>query len=144
MTDSGDRTGALQPAPVRSSANMAEFTLGEYIRDKRIEAGLKLREFARRLDVTPSYVSDIENDRRIPSEDVLQRVATTLGLAVDELVARSGRLGTDAEKYLRHTPAATTLFRRISEQKLNDDQLRQLMNKVNDFREEVDAGEGQT
>ena len=45
---------------------MADKTLGEVIRDARIaKDGMKLRELARLLEVTPSYVSDIENDRRV-------------------------------------------------------------------------------
>jgi transcriptional regulator with XRE-family HTH domain len=58
-------------------ANEHAKTLGQVIRDARVAAGTTLREFARTLDITPSYQSDIENDRRIPSEDVPARSAST-------------------------------------------------------------------
>lgn len=124
-----------RPTLVRCAANMADKqTLGDFIKDKRVGLDMRLRELARRLDVTPSYVSDIENDRRVPSEDVLRRIAVELELDPDDLVARSGRIGTDAERYLRQTPAATTLFRRISEEKLTDEELHGLLKSVEGLR----------
>jgi transcriptional regulator with XRE-family HTH domain len=122
---------------VRSAANMAEAhhqTLGDSIRAARTDKGMKLRELARRVDRTPSYISDIENDRRIPSEDVLRHIAEELDLDFEELMARAGRFGSDAERYLRRSPAATTLFRRIQERNLNDAEIRQLMEGIDDLR----------
>jgi transcriptional regulator with XRE-family HTH domain len=125
---------------VRSAANMADRqTLGDVIREARV-THMSLRELARRLGVTPSYVSDIENNRRVPSEDVLRRIADELMLGFGDLVARAGRIGIDAERYLRETPAATTLFRRITEEKLTDEELRGLLDRVKDLRPD---GEGE-
>lgn len=118
---------------------MADMTLGAFIRDARVAKGLKLRELARRLDVTPSYVSDIENDRRVPSEEVLAKIAAELDLDYSNLVARAGRLPADAERYMRQTPAATTLFRRITEQKFNEDEIQQLMNRADELRGDSDG-----
>lgn len=114
---------------------MADTTLGDVVREGRAAKTIKLRELARRLDVTPSYVSDIENNRRVPSEEVLARIATELDLDYGDLVARAGRLGSDAERYMRQTPVATTLFRRISKERLTEDELRQLMEHVEELRE---------
>lgn len=126
------------PRAVRSPANMADKrTLGELIRDRRVGLDIGLRELARRLGVTPSYVSDIENNRRVPSEEVLHGIARELGLDFDDLAAYAGRIGAEAERYLRETPAATTLFRRISEEKLTDEEVQGLLEKVKDLRPET-------
>ena len=45
---------------------MPGLTLGEQVR--RARGPLGLRELARRIGITPSYLSDIEHDRRRPSE----------------------------------------------------------------------------
>lgn len=116
---------------------MADTTLGAFIRDARVAKGLKLRELARRLEVTPSYVSDIENDRRVPSEEVLAKIAAELDLDYSNLVARAGRLPADAERYMRQTPAATTLFRRITEQKFSEDEIEKLMARADELRGET-------
>lgn len=120
---------------------MADKTLGEVIRDGRIAKGqMKLRELARLLGVTPSYVSDIENDRRVPSEDVLGRIAAALDLDYTDLVARAGRLGAEAERYMRREPTATTLFRKISDRRLNEEQLRELIEQVEAIPPDDDGG----
>ena len=129
-------------ADVRSTAHMADKSLGEVVREGRVAAGISLRELARRLDVTPSYVSDIENDRRVPSEEVLGKIAHELGLDREDLVSRAGRLPADAERYMRQTPAATTLFRRITEQRLDESEIRDLMDRVDKLRSDRDTEGG--
>jgi transcriptional regulator with XRE-family HTH domain len=124
---------------------MADTTLGAFIRDARLAKGLKLRELARRLDVTPSYVSDIENDRRIPSEEVLTKIAAELDLDYSNLVARAGRLPADAERYMRETPSATALFRRITEQKWPEEDIKRLAQSADEIRgDRADLPGGET
>src|SRR5437868_625568 len=96
-------------------ANTTGRSLGEVLRDARAGADLSLRELAKKLSITASYISDIENDRRVPSEEVLQQLAATLKLEFDNLMALAGRVGDDAERYLRNHPTAGVLFRKISD-----------------------------
>ncbi len=110
-------------------------TLGDRVRAARVQAGLGLRELARRLDKAPSYLSDIENDRRVPSEEVLGALSRELGLDFDELMALAGRFGEEAERYMRRSPAAAVLFRRISESELEEGELRSLIDRVEQMRQ---------
>lgn len=106
-------------------------TLGEHIRHARVHGkNLKLRELARQLDRAPSYINDIEYDRRTPSEDVLRQICEVLDLSVDDMMGLAGRLGEDADQYLRRTPAAGALFRKMSENDLTEDELRRLSSSV--------------
>ena len=41
-----------------------EQTFGSYVREKRMARGLSLRALAAKLEVSPVYMSNIENDRR--------------------------------------------------------------------------------
>jgi len=107
-------------------------TLGETIREARTPKG-SLREFAKKLDITPSYLSDIENDRRVPAEDVLRRIADLLGLDFDELMAKAGRFGEDADRYMRRHPTAGVLFRQLSDSNLADDDLAKLLKKAEEL-----------
>lgn len=117
-------------------------SLGEVIRDARVKAGLGLREFAKQLSITPSYQSDIENDRRIPAEDVLRQTATGLNLDFDDLMARVGRFGEQAGRYMRRHPAAGALFRRISESNLPDEALQKLMREAEELARKKREEEG--
>lgn len=68
---------------------MAEInkTLGEIIRDKRIEKYLSLRDLAKLISIAPSYLSDIENDRRVPAEEIIRNIVQALDLDADDLMA---------------------------------------------------------
>src|SRR5437762_1315677 len=108
-------------------------TLGEVIRNARVASGRSLREFARALEITPSYQSDIENDRRVPSEEVLKKIAGLLNLNYEELMALAGRFGDNAERYLRRHPTAGALFRKLSEANAPEDVLRKMLHEAEDF-----------
>jgi len=109
-----------------------EKSLGEVIREARVAKG-SLREFAKKLGITPSYMSDIENDRRIPAEEVLKSIANHLELEFDDLMARAGRFGDDAERYMRRHPTAGVLLRQISDANLADDDLVKLLKKAEEL-----------
>jgi transcriptional regulator with XRE-family HTH domain/quercetin dioxygenase-like cupin family protein len=59
--------------------------LGARLRDGRVAAGLSLRELARRLGVSPSFVSQIENGKSQPSVATLYALAQLLDLSIDRL-----------------------------------------------------------
>jgi transcriptional regulator with XRE-family HTH domain len=105
-------------------------SLGTVIRDARVKSGRSLRELAKLMDITPSYQSDIENDRRVPAEDVLNKTADLLGLKFEELMALAGRIGEDAERYLRRQPAAGMLFRKLTETNAPDALLRKMIEEA--------------
>ncbi|HVV51141.1 MAG TPA: helix-turn-helix transcriptional regulator [Polyangia bacterium] len=111
-------------------ANTSGATLGEVIRNARVALGLTLREVTTKLKITPSYLSDIENDRRVPSEEVLTQLAELLRLDVDDLMAMAGRVGDQAERYLKQHPTAGVLFRRISDKGLREEELQELLRRV--------------
>lgn len=85
-------------------------TFGDRIRDARVDKDLSLRELARLLGMAPSYLNDIENSRRIPSEEITIELCRVLELNFDELMAVAGRFGADTERYLRRNPVAGALF----------------------------------
>jgi transcriptional regulator with XRE-family HTH domain len=118
-------------------------SLGQQVRDARVAAGLSLRALARQLEVAPSYMNDIENDRRVPSEAVLRRIASELGLDADLLLATAGRVGDGAREYIKEQPAAGVLFRRLSDARLDEQGLRKLLEEAEKMitRRDEDAGE---
>ncbi len=108
-------------------------TLGDVIREARVAKALSLRELARRIEGSPSYLNDIEYNRRVPSEDVLRRISRELDLDVDRMLAAAGRVGEGAEQYMKTNPTAGVLFRRVSEAGLNELDLEALLRKAEDL-----------
>lgn len=113
-----------------SDISPGDTSLGEKLRAARVAKGLGLRELARQADIAPSYLSDIEYDRRVPSEAVLATLCVLLELNVEAMLAAAGRLGDEADRYLRREPAARMLLRRAQESNLGDKELRDLIAHV--------------
>lgn len=61
--------------------------LGERLREERTERGLTLRELARRLEVSPSLVSQIETGKIQPSVRTLYAMVSELGVSLDDVFA---------------------------------------------------------
>jgi transcriptional regulator with XRE-family HTH domain len=79
---------------VAEQLSSGEDTLGTRLRVERERRGLSLRELARRLEVSPSLVSQIETGKTQPSVRTLYAIVTELGVSLDELFAPAG--GDDA------------------------------------------------
>ena len=84
-------------------------TFGNFIREKRIEKGLKQRELADLLYVTESAVSKWETGKSYPYITMIPNICKTLGVTEKELI--DGATDTDYRK-MRHD---ATRYHRISE-----------------------------
>ena len=62
-------------------------TVGQNLRATREREGINLRELSRRIDVSPSLISQIETGKVRPSVRTLLAMATELRASVDELLA---------------------------------------------------------
>jgi len=65
-------------------------SVGTRLRERRGQLGLSLRELARRLEVSPSLVSQIETGKTQPSVRTLYAIVSELGVSLDEVFAPSG------------------------------------------------------
>lgn len=65
--------------------------LGARLKEVRTKANLSLREVARQLDVSPSFVSQIENGKSQPSVVTLYQFARLFGVPIDHLFGSNGR-----------------------------------------------------
>ena len=111
-------------------AQTTERTFGARVKERRAMLGMTLRELARQIDKAPSYLNDIEYDRRLPSEPVVRQICEVLNLDVDVMLAAAGRVGEQAEQYMRDQPSAGVLLRRVSEAQLPEKDLKKLLDQV--------------
>lgn len=61
-------------------------SLGENLKKARIEAGIKQKDLAERLQVYPKDISRWENGERTPSAVTLGRICRELGASADEIL----------------------------------------------------------
>jgi transcriptional regulator with XRE-family HTH domain len=112
---------------------MSAKTLGEFIRAKRDEADLSLRELARELDITPPFLSDIELGKRYPSEPVMAKLADFFGVEIDELKQYDHRESlSDLKRLLEQSNNLNLAFRTAIEEvkdgKISPEQLADRIN----------------
>jgi transcriptional regulator with XRE-family HTH domain len=83
------------------------------IRQQREAQQIGLRELARRVGITPAYLSKIETDQfRPPAEGKLVAIARALKLDPDAVIAQAGRVPADViETIKRHPIEMATLIR---------------------------------
>lgn len=90
--------------------------LGQEIRRLRLMAGITLRGLAAKLEISAPHLSDIENNRRRPSEKLLRAIVRELrsvGATFDALDLL--RTGIDAEtrEWAASTPGVSKLLRAV-------------------------------
>ena len=98
-------------------------TFGHQLRQLRTDRGIGLRDFARRLGVTPTYISQIEQDYCAPPKShVVEKMASILEQNVDEFLTFAGRLPEDLCEVIRSHPASMVTFLR-SAARLTEEQI---------------------
>jgi transcriptional regulator with XRE-family HTH domain len=104
-------------AAIANIAYMNPPHLGEEIRWLRLRAGFTLRGLASDLDVSPAHMSDIEHNRRRPSEKLLRKIALKLkgvGATYDSLEQLISGIDIKTREWAASTPGARALLRRLT------------------------------
>ena len=65
-------------------------SLGARLKQERLRSGLSLREVARQLNVSPSFVSQMENGKSQPSVATLYAISQLLDVSIDQLFSADG------------------------------------------------------
>lgn len=79
--------------------------LARYVKNTRLKRGMALRAFARDVGVAPSFITDIEAGRRLPSAAVMGRMAEVLEVPAVELQALDPRISWEYAEAFRHALA---------------------------------------
>jgi transcriptional regulator with XRE-family HTH domain len=78
---------------------------GAFVRRERMVREIGLREMAKMIGVSPTYMSKVERDEfPPPAEDKVRRIAAIIGCDVDELLARAGRVSSDLSEIIKQHP----------------------------------------
>lgn len=103
-------------------------TLGEKIRGLREKKDISLRELARLVDISPSFMSDIELGRRNPSKEILEKIANKLGTSLNDLELFDKRTTlAEINQLMTTNPRFGIAFRRVLEEKLSPDELMKII-----------------
>lgn len=61
-------------------------SVGERIREKRQEIGMKQKSLADKVGISPQHLYQYESDRRVPKLDMLTKIADALGTTAEHLL----------------------------------------------------------
>jgi transcriptional regulator with XRE-family HTH domain len=88
---------------------------GAFIRHEREARVIGLREMAKKIGVSPTYLSKIERDEfSPPAEDKVKAIAEILGCDVDDLLARAGRVSSDISDIIKRRPVELSALLRTT------------------------------
>lgn len=107
--------------------------LGEEIRRLRMRAGFTLRGLAANLEVSAAHLSDIEHNRRRPSEKLLRKIADRLrkvGATYDSLERLISGIDTKTREWAAATPGARALLRRLLETDRDPQEIHRALEKL--------------
>ena len=123
-------------------------TFGEYLKHKREEKQISLREMARTLGVSAPFLSDVENNRRGPlTEERLADLAKVLNLnekekakMYDIVGKQKGLLAPDLNPYVTERPYVNAALRTARNLEANEEDWQwftdYLSNKYSKVKEE--------
>lgn len=101
--------------------------MGQKIRELRDERDISLREFAKKLDCSAAFWSDVELGRRYASEQMLKDAARILKVSVDELKQHDTRPPLEeVKRATAEDPRYALAFRRVIDSKVSPDVLLKL------------------
>jgi transcriptional regulator with XRE-family HTH domain len=107
--------------------------LGEEIRRFRLLAGFTLRGLAASLEVSAAHLSDIEHNRRRPSEKLLRKIADKLkkvGATYETLERLISGIDTKTREWAATTPGARSLLRMLLEAKRDPQEIHLALEKL--------------
>ena len=83
-------------ASARGTLSVVDDDVPRRLRAERKRRGISLRELARRLQISPSAISQIETGRARPSVATLWAIVTELGMSLDDLFAHEAGASAEA------------------------------------------------
>jgi transcriptional regulator with XRE-family HTH domain len=88
-------------------------SIGKELKALRTRTGLGIKTVGRAVDVSYSHLSKVENSHKLPSEDLLRRLAEIYGTDADALLPLIGALPPDIQLIMdQHSEAVFDLIRK--------------------------------
>ena len=79
------KSGAVEPHAITNNNRFAPGLVGARLRERRLERGITLRQFARDIDVSASFISQLETGKAQPSVATFYSICAALDISIDEL-----------------------------------------------------------
>ena len=121
---------------MKKRSNVSE-TFGSYIRTLRIKNNIGQRELAKKVGVAPSYLNDMEkNKRTAPRINLIKKLSVILKADLNLLNDLAGNskktLAPDIVDFIENNPKVVSLLRAAKNSKLSDEEIINIEKKINE------------
>ena len=111
-------------------------SFGMIIRESRVKNGFGQRELATKIGIAPSYLNDIEKEKRsAPKQIVIKKLSKILKIHIDTLNdlagISKGNIAPDIGEYIENNPSVTSLIRTMKENNIDEEQIKKIENSLN-------------
>jgi transcriptional regulator with XRE-family HTH domain len=95
---------------------------GAFVRRQREAREIGLREMAKMIGVSPTYLSKVERDEfPPPAEDKVKAIAAIIECDVDELLALAGKVASDLSEIIKRQPVKLAALLRTTKELTAED-----------------------
>ena len=118
--------------------NMRKATsFGDYIKTLRVSRNIGQRELARIIDISPSYLNDIENNNRdAPRKEIIKKLSDILEANLENLYDLAGkaknRIPPDIPEIIKKNKEIPSLLRTIERLGLRDSEIKKIKNEIDE------------
>ena len=114
----------------------SELSFGSYIRNLRLKNNIGQRELAKKINVAPSYLNDMEKGKRAaPKNEIVKKLSKILKVDLNLLYDLAGSskktIASDIEEFIKDNPNITSLIRTIKENKISNNEIDEIEKKMN-------------
>jgi transcriptional regulator with XRE-family HTH domain len=111
---------------------------GDFILGKRKQQKMTIRELAKKLEISPGYLCDIEKHRKSAvADDILDKLIFVLNLSEEETeqmydlaaIARN-TVSADLPKYIMESPIIRTALREAKKNQIPDEKWKQFISEI--------------
>jgi transcriptional regulator with XRE-family HTH domain len=118
-----------------SISNISKKSFGSYIRSLRLDLNIGQRELAEKIGIAPSYLNDIEKEKRSsPKQKIIKKIATQLKANINDLNDLAGiskkNLAPDIIDFIEKNPAMKKLMRTIKDNNLENKQIDSILKNL--------------
>lgn len=110
---------------------------GNELRNMRIMKNLSIRDVAERAGVTSVYISEIERDRKIPSDELIAKLAVIYNVEEKILFERFKRVSEDMLEELVNHPNLFDVIFEVSRGKITEEKKHRLYKQIAQLYKEL-------
>ena len=122
--------------PVMKKKIFLSQNFGPFIRKIRLDLKIGQRELAQKVGIAPSYLNDIEKEKRAaPKIEIIRKISNILKVNNDTLNDLAGiskkSLAPDIREFIEKNPNVVSLIRSIKKNEMGQNQIKKIEDSIN-------------